>query len=198
MSDVPNIYDIILSLISANDGQFAGKTNVHKNLYLIKEMLSKDQVQVPYRFKPYFYGPFSIDVSYALDLLQSSGLLDSDERELGRDDIEMRQTVYRLTDFGKKAVEKAKASYPEFSNGFGECFRRIRGTNHHQNTQVLATAAKVKLIVSQEGKSLTIPKIKSKAQELGWKINDSDINAAIKVLTQTDLVSVRGKKGDPA
>lgn len=197
MTNSPNIYDIILILIKLAGDEFRGKTNVHKNLYLIKEML-KNEFELPYRFKPYFYGPFSVEISNALDLLQSSGLLDSDERELGRDDMEMRLTVYRLTDSGEKAIEKARNSYPDFFQQLERHFNTIKGTGQHQNTRVLATAAKLKLIVSQEGKPLTIPMIQEKAQELGWEISDSDTQAAIDVLDRTGLVSVRGRRDGSA
>jgi uncharacterized protein YwgA len=144
---------------------------------------------MPYRFKPYFYGPFSIEISNALPLLESFGLINSEEKELS-DDLEVRQTVYSLTDSGEKAARATQKSYSEFSSRFENCFNEIRNTGYHQNTRVLATAAKVKLIVSQEGQPLTNEMIMGKAQSLGWEINDSDIEAAIYVLKETGLISI--------
>ena len=193
--NIPSLNEIILLLLGENSGQLRGKTNVHKNIYLSSEMLKRKNIPLPCRFRPYFYGPFSSDVSNSLDILLASGLVASREVDLGAgNDFEIKQTVYSLTDAGRNAFRELKSEYDEFAGVFSSAFRKISSTGYHQNTKCLATAAKIKHIISGQNKPVTIQTIKDKATGLGWQLRDREIDQAITVLEATGLAS-RSKKG---
>lgn len=192
---IPQVHELVLLLIGLNDGRFEGKTNVHKNLYILKEMLEKRNIILNFQFRPYFYGPYSTEISYALDILENSGLISTSEREFGTDDFsEIRQSIYCLSESGGKAFDNLKNSYVDFTNLFSNSFDLLKRTNYHQHTRILSTAAKIKLILSIERRPLNSENIKAKARELGWELNGRDINNAINVLVQTGLASVRKSK----
>ncbi len=189
---IPNTSQIILLLIGLNQNKFSGKTNIHKNLYLLKEMLS--DISLPFQFRPYFYGPYCEPITESLDILESSGLLTSKEISLGRDDVfEIRQSIYELTPTGEKALDRINTSFPEFVSMFKQRFDTIRKTGFHQHTRILSTAAKVKLILSLEKKPLYIDNIKEKAKKLGWEIEPKDIESSIEVLEKTGLARKVGQ-----
>lgn len=184
---IPSIHDIIIMLIGSNNEPFKGKTNIQKNLYLIKEMLSK-KCELPISFKPHFYGPYSGSISNSLSLLEDSRIIKSyDEDILSGDDFEVKQTIYKLTPVGEKVFDDLKNEHREFYSTFMSNFQKIKDTGFHQNTQILSTAAKVKLILSMENEPLQDKTIEEKAKELGWKLNKKKINSAVKVLVETGL-----------
>ena len=75
------------------------------------------RLKLPTKFKPYFYGPFSQDISEALDLLENSGLIKVKAIDFGmQDSFEVRKFVYELTNPGKAAVEGVKRDYDKFVN----------------------------------------------------------------------------------
>ena len=187
--DIPSVYNVILALVRMNGGVFRGKTNVHKNLYLIREMLRSSGVEVPYKFRPYYYGPYSADISDALDLLVGGGLLQASNIELSRDEsIEIKQTLYELTERGKETANAATEPFSDFFHSFRSCFDVIRNTGHHETTRIMATAAKIKLILSREkDKPFNHDALKSKANGFGWKLNGKDISASIDILETTGL-----------
>lgn len=185
--NIPNKYEIIVLLLGINGGRFEGKTNIHKNIYLLKEMLS-NRIPIPFRFKPYFYGPFSEEISNTLDILETGLFIDTNEFSFGnKDDFEYKKIIYALTENGNREYERIKKNYVEFYNKLNNKFTIIKGTNFHQNTRILSTAAKVKLILAQENKPLTNENIKNKALILGWEISDKDIESAIDLLETTKL-----------
>lgn len=184
---IPNTYEIILLLIGLNNNSFSGKTNIHKNLYLIKEMMSNIN-NFPYSFKPYFYGPFSYEISNSLDTLVSVGLLKTNEIDYGDDEsFGIKKNIYELSKTGEEANAQIKTNYKDFYDMFYKYFMKLKDTNYHQNTRILATAAKIRLILSQERRSLNQSNIKEKAKELGWKIENRDIDSAIDILLETGL-----------
>lgn len=187
--NTPNLYEIILCLLKLNGRPFRGKTNVHKNLYMLKLMTPK--VVFPFRFKPHFYGPFSGDISAALDILGNSGLLSVSQIDFGvRDDFEVRQYVYKLTKSGEQVAEKVGAEYGEFVRVFDEQFAKLKNTGYHENTKVLSTAAKVKYILSSEKSRLTKDTIREKGKQLGWEIQPRDLSASVKLLIDTGLATI--------
>lgn len=187
--NTPNLYAIVLYLIKLNDNRFQGKTNVHKNLYMIQQMTSG--INFPFRFRPHFYGPFSGDISSALDLLGNSGLLSVSQIDYGvRDDFEVRQYVYELTETGQKVAEEIGEEYDEFVRVFDEQFSKLKNTGYHENTKVLSTAAKVKYILSSEKSRLTKDTIREKGKQLGWEIQPRDLSASVKLLIDTGLATI--------
>lgn len=186
---IPDRHEIILLLIGFNKEPFRGKTNLHKNIYLAKEMAPG--LELPFDFKAHFYGPFSQQVSEEIDILQNCGLIKTSQMDLGVKDIfEVKQYSYELTKAGTVAFENLTDKYKDFCAQFAELFETIRNTGFHQNTKILATAAKVRLILTSEARSMNKKNIISKAKELGWDIKDTEINQALRVLQATALVKV--------
>ncbi len=187
--NIPDRHEIILLLVDLNGKPFRGKTNLHKSIYLVKEMAP--DLGLPFDFKAHFYGPFSQQVSEDIDILENCGLIETSQIDMGRkDSFEFKQYIFKPTSAGSAAVKTLKGEYPEFCDRFDQLLQKIRDTGFHQNTKILATAAKVRLILTAESQPMSSGNITAKARELGWNINPSEINSALEVLQKTDLVKI--------
>lgn len=186
-----NIYDVLLILLHVNGGQLTGKTNVHKNVFLAKKMLSTEGLELPISFKPYFYGPFSSGISNALDVLESANLIASSDTDVwSGSELELRRVEYRLTPQGQKAVQKALLSNSPELRAISRCFDKISQTGFNQKTRIMATAAKIDHVLSQEQQPLTLENIEAKARDLGWRLNKTDLSRAVSLLSSLGLARV--------
>lgn len=184
----PDRHEIILLLIGLNEKPFRGKTNLHKNLYLAKEMAP--ELELPFDFKAHFYGPFSQQVSEEIDILDNCGLIKTSQLDLGVKNLfEVKQYSYELTKAGEEAVKNLRAQYNEFCDQFALLFQKIKDTGFHQDTKILATAAKVRLILTSEKSPMSSNNISAKAKELGWDIKEKEIKSAVELLKATKLVN---------
>lgn len=191
--NIPNVYELIIQLIELNGRSFQGKTNIHKNIYLLQQMMSS--IEFPLKFKPYFYGPYSQDVSEALDLLENVGLMRVKQVDFGmKDSFEVRKNLYELTPSGTSAAERVKSIYGEFANLLEDQFYRLKATGYNENTKVLSTAAKVRHILFTEKRILNKNSIQAKAKELGWEINSRDLSASVRVLVDIGLARTAARK----
>jgi uncharacterized protein YwgA len=187
--NIPERHEIILLLIDLNGEPFRGKTNLHKSIYLTKEM--DPDLGLPFEFKAHFYGPFSQQVSEEIDILENCGLIETNQVDMGRkDSFEVKQYIFKLTNAGSEAAKILREGYPEFCDRFDKLLQKIRDTRFHQNTKILATAAKVRLILTAESQPMSSGNITAKAKELGWNINPGEINSALEVLQKTGLVRI--------
>ena len=184
----PNSVDVVLGLLRFHGDEFIGKTNLHKNIYLIGRLLKKRRIILQVPFRAYYYGPFSRDVSNALDLLIDAGLVDIGERSFkAKDHFELKQAVLRITNAGKKAADNSIMIHSEFFDAFDREFKKIASTGAHQNTKIMATAAKIKFILEQESKPMNKSAILKRAKDLDWKLNSGLINKSANLLVDIGL-----------
>lgn len=93
---------LLLFVYLANEVR--GRTRLQKEIYLCKE---EKGIQIPYSFIPYSYGPFSIKIWNDLEELCAAGLISEEEMPFTLSGGETGiQYIYRITDEGKRTVEK--------------------------------------------------------------------------------------------
>ncbi len=87
-----SLSDLFLLLIVLRSmGQIAGRTRLQKIIYLLRQ---RYQVPFSFRFKPYFYGPYSEELSDAVENLVALGMIEENRRYLDEGVIEYS---YKLT-----------------------------------------------------------------------------------------------------
>ena len=75
---VEELSDLLLLLVVLRElGQVVGRTRLQKIVYLLREMY---QIPFRFRFKPYFYGPYSEDLSDAIENLTALGVIEEGRR----------------------------------------------------------------------------------------------------------------------
>jgi hypothetical protein len=101
---------ILLALLAAND-RF-GRPEVHRTI-LVKQAFLAETVRPLYRqwkrifsFIRYFYGPYSDDIFYRLDILIFNGLVEVTKAERRRGNFEAR---YKITERGREILSKIDA-----------------------------------------------------------------------------------------
>jgi len=134
--EVGELTDLLLLLVTMRElGEVAGRTRLQKMIYLLRERFG-----VPFRlkFKPYFYGPYSDELSDIVENLVALGLIEENRRYLADGVVEYS---YKLTDAGSGFLETQVSSEtlrkPQLTNLL-KGVRELRGLP----TNTLITTAK--------------------------------------------------------
>lgn len=93
----------ILALLHAVGGKIEGRLRLQKLMFLLKH---EQKIDVPYKFVPYMYGPYSADVFEDLPLLRDDGFIEVLEKGVASQEIVGTPTMdFSLT---AKGEEKAR------------------------------------------------------------------------------------------
>ncbi|HKU32716.1 MAG TPA: hypothetical protein VJR22_02580 [Candidatus Nitrosotalea sp.] len=102
---------LLLTLIHLNDDKIEGRKRLQKQVCILKYGA---KIPFNYEFRSYYYGPYSDNLTEAIDTLTSLGFI-KERREMLTDYIS--KYVYELTDDGKKKVSsvliKMKKNNPQ-------------------------------------------------------------------------------------
>jgi uncharacterized protein YwgA len=176
---------ILATIDAERDGKVRGRTLLQKKLYFLSILCDED-----FGFGPYYYGPYSSDVSGQLESLVAAGLVTEEVAVLTEPSgkmFEPRTYSYSLTEVGKDLMRKIR---PEL-HSYKALLERINfDLSVAQSVYRLAVAAKVYLIVSERTDAATSETIKLRATELGWQLSDKDIDAVDGYLERLGLVGV--------
>lgn len=99
----------LLLLLYADNGQpIKGRLRLQKLAFLLQEAVRESRLQISsekYTFKPYKFGPFTVDVMDDIYLLKLYGLVDIEESN----DTE----IYKITAQGKKLIDSIITQIPQ-------------------------------------------------------------------------------------
>ena len=176
------ISDAILTTIEAAGGKIVGRTAIQKLIYF-ESIFGL----VEANYKPHFYGPYSSDVS---EVIQELTELDFLKEEI---DIIIptvwRRYRYELDSDGTEVVstikEENRAEYDKIFEIVKLCEKNV-----DFDINMLSWAAKVNLILSNQGKPMTKDEITSTAESFGWKITEPQVNNAIQLLKELELCEI--------
>ena len=101
------VEDWVLALLEYAGGRVDGATRIQKGLFLVKMEVPG---AVPTDYKPGDYGPYSVEVSRALDRLKSEGLI---REEPGSWGDEAQARVFTLTPSGRERARMALSRLKE-------------------------------------------------------------------------------------
>lgn len=101
---------VILALLHAIDGELKGSTKLEKFMYLIQRETNLEKC---FKFIPYRYGPFSVDVLKTTQNLAFAELIEIEEKiwEV-KGDLEKKLVIYRLTPKGRKVARDVFKGLP--------------------------------------------------------------------------------------
>ena len=95
---------LLLATLFYPKGTLRGRTRFQKTVFLLK---SKFDFSFSFRFRPYYYGPYSEDLADSISILKAVGVLAEDPQPLG---IDIVRYNYRLTRKGSVYFRKLKRS----------------------------------------------------------------------------------------
>jgi uncharacterized protein YwgA len=176
--------DAILVVLGVASGR-VGRTALQKLVYF-----GREKQLVNASFQAHYFGPYSSEVSAALQSLVGLGWVDESVETWSLDDpIDARRRyTYRLTDVGKLAREQLIND--EASAGTLEQIVRLGEQKANLDFRLLSLAAKVRFILTtaaQPGEALTTMEIRKRAEELGWNLTEQDIESIAELLETSDL-----------
>ena len=150
-------------------------------MYFLSVLVSED-----FGFNPHYYGPFSSQVADELGALCDAGMIVESPVYLGATSLfgEMRRYDSQLTDSGREVVQNRLESIVAYV----QALERIKGHSIASDATLISVAAKVHFIVHGNGR-VTASQIVSKANNLGWEINETEIASVVKYLKHLGLVS---------
>jgi uncharacterized protein YwgA len=177
-----NTVNAILATIASDDtGVILGRTLLQKRMYFLSVLLEEN-----HNFAPYFYGPYSSTVADSLESLLEAGFITEKSESLGAGNEfgEIRRFDYELTQAGRNIIDGQSDSFRTYF----DCLNKIENHPIANNVYLLSIAAKVHLIVSEQGRASS-KQIEDRAASLGWKLSSRDISQVIEYLTNLNLVS---------
>jgi len=179
------IRHLILMVLDACGGKINSKTKLHKEIYFLALLLNRDL-----GFKAHYYGPYSVEVENALDELIGAGFVDIKRDIWGIDTrygFEAKRYNFSLTESGRKFVRVLAEESPDEYKEVKTLVERLKEMGDPDYLS-LSIAAKAYFILDKEGKPLTKEQIKEKAKEFRWKVNEMDVDIAINILKNLNLV----------
>ena len=182
-----HIQDKILLVIGNEEGNsLQGRTILQKKLYFLSVLLEDESLG----FGPHYYGPYSSWVAENLDILVNARFLKEVTETFPTDQNifgEIRRHTYSLTSDGKDVMDEIEKD-DEY-----EDWKRVLGALNRQplagDFNTLSIAAKVYYIVNRQ-QTATPEEIRKVARELGWKLNQSQIENVFSFLESLSLISV--------
>lgn len=177
--------DFVLFSHGAFDQGITGRTALQKIVYFLSVMMDKDL-----GYNPHFYGPYSPKVAEANAELKELDYLEETTTVYGYNNqgFEMTKYDYSFTEDGLKLLDRKKK---EFSAEWAQIINlrdRIKSAGDLSYME-LAMAAKAFIILEYEGGASNKEKIKTKAKQLGWSIDDNSLENALSFLEKLELVT---------
>lgn len=180
-----DVYETVEAILDSNNGEIVGRTAIHKLVYLSEKTI--DGLTLPL-YKPHYYGPYSPDLSLALEKMVTYSFID-EIKIPGR----MHEGYkYRLTSDGQDMADHVKTTYPnEYQkiNSLVSTCKQSCGLK----TAPLSYAAKVYFMLennSDKEKQMDYDVAIKTAEKLGWELTPDDIDQGVELLEQLKLVNI--------
>jgi len=182
-----DLFDTILIAIDSAGGTISGRTTIQKLVYYFKE---KGLVEVNYR--PYYYGPFSSDVTCTLEALVTYEFLGDimetpDTTGYANVNPDWKRYTYRITEDGQQVVSMLKSNYRAEVEQISEIVR-ICNRHNQLDPNALSWAAKVHYILMQNRAITGADGVKTAASEYNWDLSESQIEQGTDLLQKLDLL----------
>ncbi len=165
-------------------GELAGRTRIQKLLYFLRECLP-----LAASYTPYYYGPYSAEVTASLDSLVARGLLQEKVESVDTEGpFEGRLHRSVRTQDGREVLDSLRSEHRA-------AVARIEGAagdilNWNPSTATLAVASKLHYIV-KSGAPQPVPQkqLSTRAKRFGWQIDPVEIAKGVKFLVDMGLVT---------
>ncbi len=171
--------EFILILLNAKPHGIDGRTAVQKLGYFATVKLKKNL-----GYEADFYGPYSTIVAANLQNLVESDFVTERERVTSR---YRKMYSYNLTDEAVSIAKNLKKKYPKEAKLIEAVVKKCdRIVNCDYN--VLSWAAKVHFVLEKTNKAMTYQEAIAASNKFGWKLSESQIASAAKLLTELKLI----------
>jgi len=162
-----------------------GKTLLMKILYFLNK-----KINLEINFSPYFYGPYSPEVSNGIEDLKAMGLLKEEIKFYKEDwgtDFEPKLYRYQMSDFAADVVPIIEQEFPDISSNTKKVIANILNLSKGKS-KILSISAKMYHILDIEERPMTKEEILKEAIHFKWNIDSEEADAAINILQKINLI----------
>ena len=170
---------ILLILHSAPDG-IRGKTAIQKIAYFVSI-----KTGINMNFFAHYYGPYSRNVAATLQSLSDFDFVDKDVKFTRKNRF---MHVFNLNDDGKSIVNDIIKEYPNEYRIIKDVVETIEPFG--QNYDILSWASKIYYVLHEKGKPITEDEIIKLAERHDWKLINTEIESAKKLLLSLELLKI--------
>ena len=162
------------------------RTAVQKLLYFEQELRIVDT-----EFKPYYYGPYSVEVAGSLQSLAGLDFIDENASCIKWNSNSQSPNWvrygYSVTKDGEEVIGSLEAIESDAFKKISSLVKIVRSTAG-LDQRILSCAAKIHFIVKRESRPMQRSEIVECAKGLGWNLTASEIDAAVVLLQELGLV----------
>jgi hypothetical protein len=98
--------------------------------------------------------------------------------------------TYKLTERGAAEATRIAEEHANEAERVRATVEAIRQAVPAFRQKTLSAAAKIHLIVTEQGRALTHDELQALARELGWNLKQSEVSEAVDVLERLGLIQV--------
>lgn len=189
--------DIVLALLRNHGDEVRGKTVLQKLAYFCSVMLKDDM-----GYSPHYFGPYSRQVESAVDRLTLSGVLMENSSVIGssQSGMPIRHYSYLLSDKGRETADQLRGQMKWLDHVAKFVCEKVGEHGDDLSAKPLSLAAKVHFVLENKKRPMTPEQIRAASKELGWDVNEWQIDRAIELLKRLKLATTGTKeeKGVPS
>ena len=186
-----DIHDSIISIVgiserisssNPNRDEIIGRTSIQKLIYLTQQ--NCHDIDIP-QFEPYFYGPYSAEVSLALGELVAYAFLDESKNL----ENNYKGYRYKLNENGKTAEKRIEKNFKDTYKKIAEIIKKCNEVCYLKS-KPLSYASKIYYMLSEpENKKMTISDLEARGKDLGWNLSDEYLKQGISVLKKLKMIN---------
>jgi uncharacterized protein YwgA len=179
-------YDFVHLVLLAFDGTIQGRTKLQKTVYFVG-VLSDQLPGLGYR--PYYYGPYSGEVSAAVNELRGLGFLQQTSASVGAFDpqgFEIARYDYSLTPDGRQIAQEKAETFPEEWKRIRSAAERLK-TMPNSDYVKLSIAAKMYFLQGEKN-AASVDQLVEMTPRFGWTVSRDQMKEAGKFLESLDLI----------
>jgi uncharacterized protein YwgA len=126
---------LLITFFGSNDISIKGRTRVQKDICILQHA---DNIPFSFKFQPYYYGPYSTELTDTIGTLVAAGLLEQTITTLSSG---IRRYDYSLSEAGKELYSKNKQILKAKSpDTFTKLVKRAKKLKRMPMTDVIALA----------------------------------------------------------
>jgi uncharacterized protein len=182
--------DFVQLAMLAMGSEIQGKTKLQKTVYFLGLMTGcLDDLA----YRPHFYGPYSNEVTGAIDWLQTIGAIDQRSSSVGSVDhagFEIRRYDFLLNEEGKRFVESTARRHPELWKKIDDAATRLKRAGDI-NYAKMSIAAKTFFMLKETDGQASDSDLARLASRFGWEVTLNEVKEAVAYLRQIGLLPAR-------
>lgn len=177
---------LLLFIIQLSENNLKGRTVLQKIVYFYSILLKKD-----FGYLAHYYGPYSALVENTLNNLKSLGYVKEDVSTWGIDwrGFEKKKYSYSLSKDGEELLEYLSKDSNVKKSDIEQIYFSLKENINLDDSSALSVAAKTFHIISKKSSSAyNIEAIRDEAKNLGWEVEEKQINDATNFLIGLNLI----------